>query len=201
MQDRKSYLSRVRGVELLPEEEVRAILDANAGMVGEPPADGAALIATNARLIYMAAEAQGQATEMFAMDTVCAARITDERRRGLSWGQWVMLAAVGAVIYLALGYWLADRLPVPMIPVINMNPAALGLLVLVLFIGGWIWRGTARSAVRKIRVTGTNWTAETPVKAPTADLIEFSTALMALRQASSDRVNGGRVRRDGVGGG
>lgn len=201
MQDRKSYLSRVRGVELLPEEEVGAILDANAGMVGEPPAGGAALIATNARFIYMAAEAQGQATEMFAMDTVCAARITDERRRGLSWGQWVMLAAVGAVIYLALGYWLADRLPVPMIPVINMNPAALGLLVLVLFIGGWIWRGTARSAVRKIRVTGMNWTAETTVRAPTADLIEFSTALMALRQASSDRVNGGRVRRDGVCGG
>lgn len=201
MQDRKSYLSRVRGVELLPEEEVGAILDADAGMVGEPPAGGAALIATNARLIYMAAEPQGQATEMFAMDTVCAARITDERRRGLSWGQWVMLAAVGAVIYLALGYWLADRLPVPMIPVINMNPAALGLLVLVLFIGGWIWRGTARSAVRKIRVTGMNWTAETTVRAPTADLIEFSTALMALRQASSDRVNGGRVRRDGVGGG
>ena len=201
MQDRKSYLSRVGGVELLPEEEVGAILDANAGMVGEPPAGGAALIATNARFIYMAAEAQGQATEMFAMDTVCAARITDERRRGLSWGQWVMLAAVGAVIYLALGYWLADRLPVPMIPVINMNPAALGLLVLVLFIGGWIWRGTARSAVRKIRVTGMNWTAETTVRAPTADLIEFSTALMALRQASSDRVNGGRVRRDGVCGG
>lgn len=201
MQDGKSYLSRVRGVELLPEEEVRAILDADAGMVGEPPASGAALIATNARLIYMAAEPQGQATEMFAMDTVCAARITDERRRGLSWGQWVMLAAVGAVIYLALGYWLANRLPVPMIPVINMNPAALGLLVLVLFIGGWIWRGTARSAVRKIRVTGTNWTAETTVRAPTADLIEFSTALMALRQASSDRVNGGRVRRDGVCGG
>ncbi len=194
-------MSRVLGVELLPEEEVGAILDTNAGMVGEPPAGGAALIATNARLIYMAAEPQGQATEMFAMDTVCAARITDERRRGLSWGQWVMLAAVGAVIYLALGYWLADRLPLPMIPVINMNPAALGLLVLVLFIGGWIWRGTARSAVRKIRVTGTNWTTETPVKAPTADLIEFSTALMALRQASSDRVNGDRVRRDGVCGG
>lgn len=201
MQDGKSYLSRVRGVELLPEEEVGAILDANAGMVGEPPAAGAALIATNARLIYMAAEPQGQATEMFAMDTVSGARITDERRRSLSWGQWIMLAAVGAVIYLALGYWLANRLPVPMLPVINMNPAALGLLVLVLFIGGWIWRGTARSAVRKIRVTGTNWTAETPVKAPTADLIEFSTALMALRQASSDRVYGGRVRGDRVCGG
>ena len=109
-----------------------------------------------------------------------------------------MLAAVGAVIYLALGYWLANRLPVPMLPVINMNPAALGLLVLVLFIGGWIWRGTARSAVRKIRVTGTNWTAETTVKAPTADLIEFSAALMALRQASLDRFYGDRVNGDGV---
>ena len=193
MQDGKSYLSRVRGVELLPEEQVKAILDADAGMVDEPPAAGAALIATNLRLIRTAAEPHGSAretaTEMFAIDTVNAARISDARRRGLSWGQWIMLAAVGVVIYLALGYWLADRLPGPLLPVINMNPAALGLLLLLLFVGGWIWRSATRSAVRKIRVTGTNWTAETPVKAPAADLIEFSTMLMALRLKSSDRVH------------
>lgn len=197
MQGGKSYLSRVRGVELLPDEQVKAILDANAGLVDKPPPAGAALIATNIRLISTAAEPHGPATEMFAMDTVNAARITDARRRGLSWGQWIMLAAVGVVIYLALGYWLADRLPGPLIPVINMNPAALGLLLLLLFIGGWIWRGATRSAIRKIRVTGTNWTAETPVKAPTADLIEFSTMLMALRPASSDMVRDDGVRNDG----
>lgn len=198
MQDGKSYLSRVRGVELLPGEQVRAILDANAGLVGEPPPAGAALIATNARLIRTAAEPQGPATEMFAMDTVSAARVADERRRGLSWGQWIMLAAVGAAIYLALGYWLANRLPGPMIPVINMNPAALGLLVLILFVGGWIWRGTARSAVRKIQITGTSWAMETPGKAPTADLIEFSTTLMALRQKAADGIGSDRFHIDGV---
>lgn len=198
MQDGKSYLARVRGVELMPDEQVKAILDANAGMVDEPPAAGAALIATNIRLIRTAAEPHGSAretaTEMFAMDTVNAARISDARRRGVSWGQWIMLAAVGAVIYLALGYWLADRLPGPLLPVINMNPAALGLLLLLLLIGGWIWRSATRSAVRKIRVTGNNWTAETAVKAPAADLIEFSTILMALRPASSDTVRDDRVR-------
>ena len=186
MQDGKSYLSRVRGVELLPGERVRAILDADAGLVGEPPASGTAWVATDARLICATAAAQGRATEMFALDTVSGARITDERGQGLSWGQWVMLIAAGAVIYLALGYWLADRLPGPMLPVINMNAAALVLLILLLLVGGWIWRGTARSAVRTIRVTGTNWIAETPVRAPAGDLIAFSTALLALRQASAD---------------
>ena len=185
MQDGKSYLARVRGVELRPGERVRAILDADTGMVGEPPASGTVLVATDARLICATVAAQGRATEMFALDTVSGARITDERGQGLSWGQWVMLIAAGAVIYLALGYWLSDRLPGPMLPVINMNAAALVLLILLLLVGGWIWRGTARSAVRTIRVTGTNWTAETPVRAPAGDLIAFSTALLALRNARS----------------
>lgn len=165
---------------------MRAILDADAGMVGEPPASGTVLVATDARLICAAAGPQGRATEMFALDTVSGARITDEKGQGLSWGQWLLLIAAGAVIYLALGYWLADRLPGPMLPVINMNAAALVLLILLLLVGGWIWRGTARSAVRTIRVTGTNWIAETPVRAPAGDLIAFSTALLALRQRAVD---------------
>ena len=188
MQDGKSYLARVRGVELRPGERVRAILDADAGLVGEPPASGTVLVATDARLICAAAAPQGMATEMFALDTVSGARVTDERGQGLSWGQWLLLIGVGAAIYLALGYWLAERLPGPMLPVINMNAAALGLLILLLLIGGWIWRGTARSAVRRIRVTGAGWSTETAVRAPAADLVAFSTALLAVRQESAGGV-------------
>jgi hypothetical protein len=173
-----SYLSRIRGVPLLPGETVSAMLDAGVGLVAEPTARGHVLVATNRRLISATSGPRANATEMYAGDSISGLTIRDESRRGLSWRQRVMLVAGGALIYLVLAYWLVDRLPGPVIPVINIHAVALVLLALTVIIGGLIWRGATYSGGRQLRITGVGWVIELASTAPSTDLIAFATVLI-----------------------
>ena len=176
-----SYLSRIRGVPLLPGETVSAMLDVSVGLVPEPTARGHILVATNRRLISVTTGPRASTTEMYAGDSISGLTIRDESRRGLSWWQRIMLVAGGALIYLVLAYWLVDRLPGPVIPVMNLHAVALALLALTVIIGGLIWRGATYSGGRQLRITGVGWVIELAATAPSTDLIAFATALIESR--------------------
>ena len=126
MQRTDSYLTRVRGIELLPNERIRCILDAAAGLTGEPTGTGQLLVATNVRLVSLPGDRPGGATQMYAMPTVAGVTVLEEPGRKFSWKQWAIWAVAGTLLYLVLSYWLVDRLPDIVIPVINMHPVALG---------------------------------------------------------------------------
>ena len=179
-----SFLSRIRGVELLPGEIVVAILEAERGLAEEPTPAGRLLVATNRRVISVMEEGPTRFVQMFAADTVTAVSVRNDSRRGLSWKQWAALALGGAAVYLLLAYWLVDRLPDVIIPVINLHAMAAVLMVLIVLLGWIIWRSLTDAGGNLVRIDGLNWTVEVPCTADNADLLAFAGILLRLRSVT-----------------
>ena len=180
MTHRQSYLTRIRGIDLLPGETVGALLDCRAGLLAEPGSGSRIIIATNRRVISVAQGQRASATEMFAAATVSAVAVRDESRRRLSGIQGTMLIIAGALIYLALAYWLVDRLPGPIIPVINLHVAAAALLLITVIVIIAVWRSMSQPAGRSMQLRGANWTLDVPTAAPRADLLSFAGVLLEM---------------------
>ena len=176
-----SFLSHVRGIELLPEEHVAAFLDGEHGLTREPPPTGRLLVVTDRRIIAVAEEGPTRVVQMFAADTVTAVSVRNDARRGLSWKQWGTLLLGGVFAYVLLAYWLVDRLPDMVIPVINLHVMAAVLMVLIVLLGWIIWRSLTDSGGNVLRIAGWNWSVEVPCTAGNADLIEFAGILLRLR--------------------
>ena len=184
MDNAQSFLSHVRGVELLPSEHVAAFLDAEHGLRSEPTSTGRLLVATNRRIISVTEAGHSRVVQMFAVDTVTAASVRNDARRGLSWKQWATLLAGGVAAYFLLAYWLVDRLPDVVIPVINLHAMAAVLMVLIVLLGWIIWRSLTDSGGSMLRIDGHNWNVEMPCTAGNADLIAFAGIVLQLRSAA-----------------
>ncbi len=183
MENHPSFLSRVRGVELLPGESVAAFLDAEHGLTTEPTPAGRLLVATNRRVISVMEEGPTRVVQMFVADSVTGVSVRNDSRRSLSWKQWATLLAGGVVAYFLLAYWLVDRLPNVVIPVINLHAMAAVLMVLIVLLGWIIWRSLTDSGGSLIRIDGWNWTLEAPCTAGNADLMTFAGILLRSRSA------------------
>lgn len=180
----RSYLTRLRGVELLPGEAVQAILHAERGLLAEPAAEGRLLVATTRRLISDDPGPRAHATQMFPAASVCGVSVRHEARRSFSWPQWTALIFGGAALYLLLAYWLVDRLPGIIIPVINLHAAALLLMLLILLAGALLWRSMSQPGGRQLQIAGVNWNLDLPCAAPESDLLAFANALLTAAGAT-----------------
>ena len=166
---------------MLPGEHVAAFLDAEQGLTTEPTPAGRLLVATNRRVISVMEEGPSRLVQMFAADTVTAVSVRNDSRRGLSWKQWATLLVGGVVAYFLLAYWLVDRLPDLLIPVINLHAMAAVLMVLIVLLGWIIWRSLTDAGGNLVRIDGWNWNFEMPCTADNADLIAFAGILLRLR--------------------
>ena len=180
-----SFLSHVRGVELLPEEHVAGFLDAEQGLTPEPTSSGRLLVATNRRTHRGNRGRATRVVQMFAADTVTAVSVRNDARRGLSWKQWATLLAGGVIAYFLLAYWLVDRLPDVVIPFINLHAMAAVLMVLIVLLGWIIWRSLTDSGGSMVRIDGYNWNVETPCTAGAADLMAFAGIVLRSRSPSA----------------
>lgn len=186
MQPETSYLSHVRGVALLPDERVVAILNTERGLIAEPSAAGRLLVATDHRLINAFDSGRIHTTDMYALTSVSQVSLREEARRGLSWMHWASLIAVGLIVYLLLAYWLVERLPDVIIPVINLHAFALVIMALVVLAGWLFWRGLTQTGGRRLQISGVNWTLETECDAEYQDLQEFANRLLLVQSGTGD---------------
>ena len=113
--------------------------------------------------------------------TLTGVSVRNDARRGLSWKQWATLGVGGGAAYFLLAYWLVDRLPDVIIPVINLHAMAAVLMVLIVLLGWIIWRSLTDSGGNLVRIDGWNWTIEAPCTADNADLMAFAGVLLRLR--------------------
>ena len=191
MQPEASYLSHVRGVALLPDEQVVAILSTESGLLAEPSAAGRLLVATDRRLINASDSGRTRITEMYALTSMSQVSLRDDARRGLSWKHWASLVVGGLIVYLLLAYWLVDHLPDVIIPVINLHAFALVIMALLVLAGWLFWRGLTQAGGRRLQISGVNWTLETECGAEFQDLQEFANRLLLVQSGPG---NGDSVR-------
>ena len=186
MKPETSYLSHVRGVALLPDERVVAILSTERGLLTEPSAVGRLLVATDRRLINTSDSGRTRTTEMYTLASVSQVSLREDARRGLSWKHWTSLIVGGLIVYLLLAYWLVDRMPDVIIPVINLHAFALVIMALVVLAGWLFWRGLTQAGGRKLQISGVKWTFETECGAEYQDLQEFANRLLLVRSGVRD---------------
>ena len=196
MQPETSYLFRIRGVELVPDERVKALFCPESGMVAEPSKEGQLLVATDLRLMSMLDSGTTQTRDIFAIESVSGVTVRNDVQRGLSWKQWATLLVGGVAVYAALAYWLVDRLPEIIIPVINMHAFALAIMVLVILAGWLFWRGFTQQGGAVIRIYGSNWNVEVACSTHYGDLMEFAHSVLSM-QSQSLRPNGSRSAAEG----
>ena len=176
-----SFLSRVRGVELLPGERVGALLNPDAGLLTEPSKDGRLLVSTDQRFINILDDGDSQVREFYSIAGVSGMSIRNDRVHGFSWKQWISLIAGGIIVYVALAYWLVERLPQIIIPGLNLHAFALIVMLLVVLAGWLFWRGFTQPGGMSLRISGTNWQVETRCTAPHSDLMSFAHSLSEMQ--------------------
>ena len=186
MQTATSYLSRIRGVELLPGERVAAILHPEQGLIAEPAGSGRLLAATNRRVISVVEDGSARVAQMYALASVCGVAVRNDVRRSLSWLQWAALVIGAVATYLILGYWLVDRLPNVIIPALNLHAVAAILAILVAVAVWLLWRSMTHSGGSLVRIEGWNWSLDTPCAADCYEAsVAFANILLSLQHADA----------------
>ncbi len=188
MQTTTSYLSRIRGVELLPGERLEIILHPEQGLIAEPSGSGRLLAATSRRIISVVEDGPTRVAQMYATGSICGVSARNDIRRGLSWLQWAVLAFGSVAAYLILAYWLVDRLPSVIIPVINLHAVAAILVILIALVVWLLWRSLTHAGGSMIRIEGINWSLE--AQCPNErydDLVAFANILLLLQSTASEQ--------------
>ena len=157
-----SYLTRIRGVPLLPQERVNHSFTPADGISHEPSSSGRLLVTTNQRIISFSQGQNGEETVLVPVEELNGVVVKAESRSSGSLFQGLALLAAGALIYLITGYWLADRLRGPNVPIINLDVWALIILAALIW-GGWlIGRHYFAKDLGQVTFQGGNWAFSFP---------------------------------------
>lgn len=185
-----SYISRIRGVPLLPEEKVARVLSLDDGLLPEPPAEGRLLIATNRRILYFTHQQGYDETSLLPVEELRGVTLSAAKRGSLSWLRALALGLGAVAFYLVVSYWLVARVPSPTLPVVNMDAVPLALLALLLA-GAWFMSSRyIRQPGGAITFHGGNWTLPVSYRKPErmADIQAWLNALFICRAAQQERL-------------
>ena len=184
-----NYITRIRGVPLLPQEWVNHSFTPTDGISQEPSATGRLLVTTNQRIISFSQGQKGDETVLVPVDELSGVVVKPESRSSATLLQGLMLLVAGALIYLITGYWLADRLEGPNIPIINQDLWTLVLLAVLIW-GGWlIGRHYFAKELGQVTFQGGNWAFSFPYSGdkPTVEVHQVIRSAFLSRTACVSR--------------
>lgn len=153
----RNYLSRVRGVALLPEERVERVFSLEEGLLDEPSGRGQLLIATTQRILFFRDDGRTREATMLPVEELKGIVVGTARRGTLSLirGSLTLLAALA--FYVLVAYWMAGQFEGPNLPGINVDFVPFILLTGVLVAAWLYWRHNVRQAGGKVTLQGSNW--------------------------------------------
>ena len=161
---RDSYLARIRSVALMPGERVMHIFSATDGLMDEPPADGAALVATNRRVMAFLREEGGEQTFLAPLEAIQSVTVQTSTRgvRPLFQALLVLLGAL--VVYLIVAYQLTGRFEGPAIPVIHMDLGPAVVLIIALAAAWFVWKYYFTNENSSVSFQGATWRFSFPFR-------------------------------------
>ena len=153
----RNYLSRVRGIALMPEERVAKVFSLEEGVLDEPSGNGQLLIATNRRILFFRDGGNSNEATLLPVEELKGIVVDTAERGTLSPIRGILTMAAALVFYLLVAYWMAGQLEGPGIPGLNIDFVPFVLLAAVL-VGAWLyWRHNVRRAGGNITLQGSNW--------------------------------------------
>ena len=183
-----NYLSRVRGIRLLPQERVARVFSLEEGLLDEPSGSGQLLIATNQRILFFRDDGNAREATLLPVEELKGV-VMDTSQKGTLSPIRGILTLVGALaFYLLVAYWMAGQLDGPFVPGLNMDFVPFILLAAIL-VGGWLyWRHNVRRAGGKVTLQGSNWSLSFTVLGAERipDINEVGESLFNCRQERWD---------------
>ena len=153
----RNYLSRVRGVALLPSERVARVFSLEDGLLDEPSGSGQLLIATTQRILFFRDDGRAREATMLPVEELKGIVIETARKGTLSPIRGIVTLVAAIAFYGLVAYWLAGQFDGPGLPGVNMDFAPFILLAGVL-VGGWLyWQHNVRRAGGQVTLQGSNW--------------------------------------------
>ena len=180
-----SYLTRIRGVPLLPREWVNHSFTPTDGISPEPSSTGRLLVTTNHRIISFSQGQKGDETVLVPVDELNGVVVKPESRSSGSLLQGLIILIAGTLIYVIGAYKLSDWLKGPNIPFINLDVWALAFLVGLIW-GGWlIGHHYFNKEVGQVTFQGGNWAFSFPYSGekPTAEVHQVIQTAFVSRSA------------------
>lgn len=153
----RNYLSRIRGIPLLPEERVARVFSLQDGLLDEPTSAGRLLVATNHRILFFSNNRGSDETSLLPVEEVKGV-VVDSRRKGSSaWTKGILALGGALLFHLLVSYWLVVRIDSPNLPVLNMEFLPFLILVTSLVVGWLFWRQYVHQAGGKVTFQGASW--------------------------------------------
>jgi len=153
----RNYLSRVRGIALLPHERVARVFSLEEGLLDEPTGNGQLLITTNHRILFFRDDGSSREATLLPLEELKGIVVDTAPRGTLSPLRGILTLVAALAFYLLVAYWMADQFSGPGIPGFNIDFVPFVLLVAVL-VGAWLyWRHNVRRAGGKVTLQGSNW--------------------------------------------
>ena len=153
----RNYLSRVRGIALLPDETVSRVFSLEEGLLDEPPSRGQLLFATSQRILFFRGDGTSREATVLPLEDLRGVTLDTSARGTLSLFKGALTLLAALVFYAVVAYWLAGRIDSPPVPGINMDFVPFVVLAAVL-VGAWLyWRHSVKRAGGKVTLQGSNW--------------------------------------------
>ena len=167
-QPEDSYITRVRHVAMLPGETLTHIFSPSMGFSQEPPVDGNVLITTSQRILAFSKEEGNDETHIVPVEELSGVVVKTSSRNSGSLLQGILLVVGGLLVYVIAAYWLAGRVELPNLPVINLDIGAVGVLIAIFAGVMLIWNFYRTSESGSVTFQGTNWVFSFPYESQSA---------------------------------
>ena len=161
-QPEDSYITSIRHVAMLPGEKLTHVFSPSMGFSQEPPVNGHVLITTNQRILAFSDEDGKDETHIVPVEELSGVVVKTVSRNSASLLQGIFLVAGGLFVYAIAAYWLAGRIELPNVPVINLDIGAIGVLIAIFAGVLLIWNFYRSNESGSVTFQGTNWVFSFP---------------------------------------
>lgn len=194
---KKSYLTKIRNVALLPDERVDNLFSPEKGLVKEPLGEGQLLVTTNERIISFSQHQGSNETYMVPVEELKGIVVRSSgTRSSTSLLQGLLLVGGAFALYVVLSYWLTGQFRGPNIPFINVDAAPVIILVAILSGGWFLMRYYLAPSNGLATFRGTNWSFAFPFSPSVAedDIYRLANATFITRRHARGSPKSGETR-------
>ena len=167
-QPEDSYITRVRHVAMLPGEKLTHVFSPSMGFSQEPPVNGHVLITTNQRILAFSEEDGNDETHIVPVEELSGVVVKTAYRNTGSLLQGILLVVGGLLVYVIAAYWLAGRVELPNVPIINLDIGAIGVLIAIFAGVLLIWNFYRTNESGSVTFQGSNWVFRFPFESERA---------------------------------
>ena len=154
---RKSYVTHIREVALLPGERLSHAFSPTLGLTEEPPVDGQILITTNQRIMAFSREDGRDETYLVPVEELKGVVVKSSARGSASLLQGLMMVVGALFIYFIVADWWTGQISGTNVPILNIDVSSIVVLLAISAGALLIGKHYFTQETGSVTFQGSNW--------------------------------------------